>query len=175
MNSKGPQQTHKVVITSVRRRCDVNRRYYDVVCVYMTSQRRRNDVISRVYAGAMKPHNLITAYVIKYIWMYPTVSKILLANSECCNQTVRWGLRYPYMPRRHSFPWSVSYRSTCIYMYSPLGYTFSWKISVSLLMTERCSLMLNFVMLSRFHCQGWLNTCLLDIGTSKFQNKTCTE
>ena len=31
----------------------------------------------------MKPHNLITVYVIQYIRMYPTVSKILKADNEC--------------------------------------------------------------------------------------------
>ena len=40
---------------------------------------------------------------------------------------------------------------------------------VFLLMIERCSLVLNFVMLSRFHCQQWLNTCRQDIETPTFQ------
>ena len=44
--------------------------------------------------------------------------------------------------------------------------TFSWK-KVSLLMIERCSPVLNFVMLSRFHCPEWLNTCRQDFETFK--------
>ena len=36
-------------------------------------------------------------------------------------------------------------------------------------MIERCSLVLNFVKLSNFHCQEWLNTCGQDIETLTFQ------
>ena len=36
-------------------------------------------------------------------------------------------------------------------------------------MIERCSLVLNFVMLLRFHCQEWLNTFRQDIETQTFQ------
>ena len=36
-------------------------------------------------------------------------------------------------------------------------------------MIEQCSLVLNFVVLSRFHCQEWLNTCGQDIETPTIQ------
>ena len=98
----------------------------------------------------MKPPNLKTAYI--NVWMY-------------------LGHRYPYMPRKHMFPWSVSYVT---YLHSLPGYIQLEK-SLSLLMIERCSPVLNFIMLSRFHCQEWLNTCRQDIETPTFKKHVLSD
>ena len=62
------------------------------------------------------------------------------------------------MPRRH-----ISHGVSHLHVYSLPGYIQLEK--VSLLMIEQCSLVLNFVMLSRFHCLEWLNTCRQDTET----------
>ena len=47
--------------------------------------------------------------------------------------------------------------------------------SLSPLKIERCSLVFNFVMLSRFHCREWLNTCRQDIETPTLQKHALSD
>ena len=104
----------------------------------------------------------------EYILQYPgCYNRTMSAVTRLRDAQGDVGLRCPYMPWRHIFSWSVSY--TCIYIYIVCLATFSWKLSLSLLMIEWCSLVLNFVMLSRFHCQEWLNACRQEIETPTFQ------
>ena len=55
-----------------------------------------------------------------------------------------------------------------LHVYSLPGYIQLEK-SISLLMTELSSLVLNFLILSSFHCNEWLNTCQLNTETPTFQ------
>ena len=94
----------------------------------------------------MTPHNLITVYVIQYnIYNRRTASSV----TRLCDVQGDRGLCCPYISED-----TFSHGMPHIHVFSRIYSAWLHSAEKSLsLMIERCSFVLNFVMLSRSHCQ----------------------